>query len=328
MSTLALTPGDPTGIGPEITVKTLARLDEFPDTQFIIVGSVAALESTAKNLNIPLPQNSRVRYQPIEADKPGLIAYKALDVAVRMISANEARVLVTGPISKRNLKEAGVNFPGHTEILEDLARKYFSKGPPSKPNGKAPANDESKTDLPKAEMLFVYKNFRLLLLTRHISLGEVSKALSKPGAVAGPLKILIHFLRYQAKISEPKIALLGLNPHAGEIGGEEENKFYQPVIRAVNAIGASRLEGPFAADGFFRGFDAEKPGYDAVVAAYHDQGLIPFKLMAGFEAVNVTIGLPFLRTSVSHGTADDIAGQGIAREDSLIAAIRAAQEIS
>jgi 4-hydroxy-L-threonine phosphate dehydrogenase PdxA len=92
----------------------------------------------------------------------------------------------------------------------------------------------------------------------------------------------------------------------------------------VNAIGASRLAGPFPADGFFRGFDAENPGYDAVVAAYHDQGLIPFKLLAGHAAVNVTIGLPFLRTSVSHGTADDIAGKGIAQEDSLLAAIETA----
>jgi len=145
--------------------------------------------------------------------------------------------------------------------------------------------------------------------------------------VAGPLKTLIAFLRHQVKIDEPRIALLGINPHAGEIGGDEEDKFYAPVIKAVNGIGATRLEGPFAADGFFRGFDAEKPGYDAVVAAYHDQGLIPFKILAGHEAVNVTIGLPFLRTSVSHGTADDIAGKGIAQEDSLIAAIRAALEM-
>lgn len=324
--TLALTPGDPAGIGPEITVKVLARLGEFPDTHFIIVGSLKALEEAATQLKLPLPQNERVRYQEIEGDKPGAIAYKALNVATRMIAANEARTLVTGPISKRNLKEAGFDFPGHTEILEDLAHKYFNAPPAAKPNGKA--HDEDNNALPKAEMLFVHKNFRLMLLTRHIELKDVPAALAKPGAVAGPLKTLIHFLRHQAKVDEPKIALLGLNPHAGEIGGEEENKFYQPVIRAVNAIGASHLEGPFAADAFFRGFDVQNPRYDAVVAAYHDQGLIPFKLLAGYEAVNVTIGLPFLRTSVGHGTAEDIAGQGIAREDSLIAAIRAACEIT
>jgi len=319
--TLALTPGDPTGIGPEITVKALARLDEFPETQCIVVGSLKALEKASLFLKLPLPQDKRVRYQPVEAEQPGAAAYKALDVAVRMMAAGEARTLVTGPISKKNLKEAGVNLPGHTEILEELARKYFGESQP-KPNGKAAADEEKPQQ--KAEMLFVYKNFRLLLLTRHIALKDVPAALARPGAVAGPLKTLIAFLRHQLKIEEPKIALLGVNPHVGETGGEEEKKFYAPVIKAVNGIGASKLEGPFPADGFFRGFSAEKPGYDAVVAAYHDQGLIPFKLLAGYEAVNVTIGLPFLRTSVSHGTADDIAGLGLAREDSMIAAIHAA----
>ena len=176
-------------------------------------------------------------------------------------------------------------------------------------------------------MLFIYKKFRLLLLTRHIELKDVPAALAKQGAVAGPIKTLIGFLRNVAHVPEPRIALLGVNPHSGEIGGEEENKFYAPVIKAVNNIGNTHLEGPFAADGFFRGFDAEKPGYDAIAAAYHDQGLIPFKLLAGYEAVNMTIGLPFIRTSVSHGTADDIAGKGIASEHSLIAAIRAASEM-
>lgn len=335
-STLILTPGDPTGIGPEITVKALARLDEFPDMHFIVVGSLTALDKAAAFLKLPLPHNDRVRYQPVEADAPGASAYKALDVAVRMMGAGEARTLVTGPISKRNLKAAGIDFPGHTEILEDLARLYFTEStsdlaPPAKTRDLlkqvqvfASSPQAGRSEPFRAEMLFVYKNFRLLLLTRHIELKDVPSVLARPGAVAGPLKTLIHFLRHQMKISEPRIALLGVNPHSGEIGGDEENKFYAPVMKAVNAIGASHLEGPFAADGFFRGFDAKKPGYDAIVAAYHDQGLIPFKLLAGFEAVNVTIGLPFLRTSVSHGTADDIAGLGFAREDSLMAAIHAA----
>jgi len=338
MPTLALTPGDPTGIGPEITIKALARLEEFPGAQFIVVGSLKALEKAAADLKQPLPRNDRIRYQPVEADLPGAAAYKALDVAVRMISTGEARSLVTGPISKRNLKSVGIDFPGHTEILEELAGRYFAESPDLAPSTKtkdlleqvqvfASSPQAERSNSFRAEMLFVYKKFRLMLLTRHIELKNVPAALAKPGAVAGPLKILIHFLRHQAGVSEPKIALLGINPHAGEIGGGEENKFYMPVIRAVNAIGASHLEGPFAADGFFRGFDAEQPGYDAVVAAYHDQGLIPFKLLAGHEAVNVTIGLPFLRTSVSHGTAEDIAGHGIAKEDSLIAAIRAALEM-
>src|SRR5690348_12556305 len=120
MLTLALTPGDPTGIGPEITVKALARLNEFPDLNLIIVGSQKALQKASEQLKLPLPQN-RVRCQEIDGEKPGTIAYKALDVAVRMIASTEAQGLVTGPISKKNLKDAGYNYPGHTEILEDLA---------------------------------------------------------------------------------------------------------------------------------------------------------------------------------------------------------------
>jgi 4-hydroxythreonine-4-phosphate dehydrogenase len=118
--------------------------------------------------------------------------------------------------------------------------------------------------------------------------------------------------------------VLGANPHAGESGGVEEQKTLKPLIDDINRIGLASCEGPFAADGFFRGFTSESNKYDCIVAAYHDQGLIPFKMLAGHEAINMTIGLPFIRTSVSHGTADDIAGKGIASPDSLIAAIQAA----
>ena len=307
MTTLILTPGDPSGIGPEITVKALQRLGEFPDTRLIVIGSVKALERAATQLNLPLPKD--VEYRAVEDEQAGHVAYRSLEEAVTLIAEKKADALVTGPISKKHLLDAGYTEQGHTEILEKLARRAFD----------APQA--------RAEMLFVYKNFRLLLLTRHSALKDVSAALAQAGAVARPMKTLIAFLRHQVKIDEPKIALLGVNPHAGEIAGEEEKKYLLPVLHAVNGIGASRLEGPFAADAFFRSFDAETPTHDAIVAAYHDQGLIPFKMLAGFEAVNVTIGLPFLRTSVSHGTAEDIAGQGIAREDSLIAALRAALDL-
>lgn len=309
MTVLALTPGDPTGIGPEITVKALQRLGNFPGLKLSIVGSVSALEYAAKQLGLPLPKNSNVAYMDIEDEAPGAVAYQSLETAVKLIKIGEAAALVTGPISKRNLKSAGITFPGHTEILEHFARALFE------------APDAA------AEMLFIYNKFRLMLLTRHIALKDVPAALAQSGAVSRPLKTLISFLRHRLKISDPNIALLGVNPHAGEIGGgEEESRFYLPVIKAVNAIGASTLAGPFAADGFFRGFNPDKPGYDAIVAAYHDQGLIPFKILAGFDAVNVTIGLPFLRTSVSHGTADDIAGKGKASEASLLAALHVALE--
>ncbi|MGB9153821.1 MAG: 4-hydroxythreonine-4-phosphate dehydrogenase PdxA [Alphaproteobacteria bacterium] len=309
MPKIALTIGDPQGIGPEITVKALHRLDAFPDLHLTIIGNLDALTRAASALGVALPQNDRLTYSDIAGDKPGAIAYQAIDTAVRLIADGKAQALVTGPISKKHLHEAGHAFPGHTEILETLARQYFN------------APDA------RAEMLFAYKKFRLMLLTRHIALQDVPAALSKPGAIAKPLKTLIRFLRHQAKIDEPRIALLGLNPHAGEISGDEEKKLFAPVIHAVNAIGASKLEGCFAADAFFRNFDPATTPYDAIVAAYHDQGLIPFKLLAGYEAVNITIGLPFIRTSVSHGTAEDIAGQNVAREDSLLAALQAAVEL-
>ena len=343
--------GDPRSIGAEITVKALQRLPELPPMRLTIIGDIAGLEATAGKLGVSLPQNDGIAYHPIDAEKPGAVAYLALDAAAQMMAglsspplaglmqkhqvenerglvnkfpvftspppsppasgrgASGHPILVTGPISKRNLAEAGYAFGGHTEILEDLARRYFN------------APDA------RAEMLFVYKNLRLLLLTRHIPLRDVAAALSQPGAVARPIKTLIAYLRHQAGVSEPRLAMLGINPHAGELeGSDEEKKFFMPVIHAVNAIGASRIDGPFPADGFFRGFDPATTPYDTIIAPYHDQGLIPFKMLAGYEAVNVTIGLPFLRTSVSHGTAEDIAGKSVAREDSLMAALRLAAE--
>jgi 4-hydroxythreonine-4-phosphate dehydrogenase len=306
--TLALTIGDPTGIGPEITAKTLQQLTRFPDTKFVVLGAISALRQTAQQLGLTLPEADQVTYHQIDAISVGALAYQSLAQAVAMIAGDQADALVTGPIAKSNLAAAGLPYPGHTEILEELAQKFY-------PGSAA-----------KSEMLFLYRQFRLLLLTRHLPLRDVPAALAQQGAVARPLKTLIQFLRQQG-ISEPKIALLGVNPHAGEIGGEEEDKLFKPVIKAVNAIGASQLAGPFAADGFFRGFSADAPGYDAVVAAYHDQGLIPFKLLAGYDAVNVTIGLPFLRTSVSHGTADSIVGQDKAMADSLLAAIQTALDL-
>ena len=307
MKHIILTPGDPTGIGPEITIKTLRRLGELPALRLTVIGSFTALESAAKKLDFTLPETDTIKFKNVEAKKSGDVAYQAIETAVEMIAQKAGDILVTGPISKKNLADAGHTFGGHTEILENLAQRFYN----------AP-------DV-RAEMIFAYKNLRLLLLTRHLALKDVPVALAVSGAVARPIKSLITHLRHQVSISEPRLAMLGLNPHAGEVGGgEEEKKYFLPIIHAVNAIGASRIDGPFAADGFFRGFNLETTPYDAIIAPYHDQGLIPFKMLAGYEAVNVTIGLPFLRTSVSHGTAEDIAGQGIANEDSMMAALQLA----
>jgi len=279
---LCLTPGDPQGIGPEVTVKFITRhLHRYPDLHLDVIGSLSALH----------PQVTCIDNDP----------YQAIETAVQRMADKKADALVTGPITKRH-------GGGHTEILETLARKLY-------PNVSS-----------KAEMLFVHHNFRLLLLTRHIPLHEISGALT-PSACEASLEILIHFLHTRFGIAMPRIAVLGVNPHAGEIGGQEESEILIPVLNRLNHKNQAHLEGPFAADGFFRGFKAETPGYDAIVAPYHDQGLIPFKLIAGHQAVNVTIGLPFIRTSVGHGTAFDIAGQGIADESGLVAAIDTALQL-
>ncbi len=307
--TLALTVGDPTGIGPEITLKALQKLKDFPDIKFVVIGSLKALDATKEVLHLSLPKTPQVTYMGIESDLPGTVAYKSIETAVQLIAKREADGMVTGPISKRNLLVAGLKAHGHTEILEDLARSNFNM-----PEA-------------KAEMLFVYKKFRLLLLTRHIPLHEVSRVFLKYENISKPVYILLGFLKERLAIVKPKLAILGVNPHAGEVGGYEEKDVLMPLIESLERQGLAECTGPLPADGFFRGLHPQNSGYDAVIAAYHDQGLIPLKLLAGYEAVNVTIGLPFLRTSVSHGTAEDIAGQGIAREDSLLAAIRTAVEI-
>jgi 4-hydroxythreonine-4-phosphate dehydrogenase len=306
LKTIILTIGDPTGIGPEVTVRALQRLDEFPDTNLTIIGSVKALDMAASGLMLSLPAKGQVTYIAVEDEAPGAVSYNAIDKAVQMIVANEADALVTGPISKRNLIKAGFHYTGHTEILEDLAKRYF---------GIASL---------KAEMLFVWKDLRLMLLTRHIALREVPLELQKMDKVEQSFSILIDFLTRKMGIDKPRLAVLAANPHAGELDGTHEKEALIPIVETLQAAGLATFHGPLAADAFFRGFNPAAKEYDAIVAAYHDQGLIPFKMLAGYEAVNVTIGLPFLRTSVSHGTAEDIAGKGIAREDSLIAAIHSA----
>ena len=302
---LCLTIGDPTGIGPEIAVKFLS--DTFSGESLIVIGDIANLEKTAGWLKRELPKHA-IQYIDVGGENklPGRIAYEAIAEAVRLMAEGRACALVTGPISKENLFAAGFEYPGHTEILEALANQHFSVAAPY-----------------QSDMLFVYNNFRMLLLTRHVALNAVSHALTQQGTRQS-LESLVDFLKTQAGITKPRIAVMGVNPHAGEIGGTEEQIVLEPVIAAINASGKAECVGPLATDALFRNFDVNRLSYDAYVAAYHDQGLIPFKMVAGYEAVNVTIGLPFVRTSVSHGTAPDIAGKGVADPQSLAAAFELA----
>jgi 4-hydroxythreonine-4-phosphate dehydrogenase len=296
--TICLTIGDSTGIGPEITAKFLQT---EPKARLLVLGDIPHLEKTAEQLRINLPQSEHIQYENHAARQPGAVAYASLEAAVSKIYQGEASILVTGPISKDHLQEAGIAFTGHTEILQYLARKLYNR------------NYQS-------DMLFVYQQFRMLLLTRHVALRKVSEELSIPH-IQQSLGNLIAFLKAHCGIEKPRLCVLGVNPHAGELeGGGEEERILEPALRLTSSKYDLEIDPPKPADAVFRHFDVNNLLYDAYVAAYHDQGLIPFKMVAGLNAVNVTIGLPFLRTSVSHGTAPDIAGQGIADPSSLQAA--------
>lgn len=307
---LCLTVGDPSGIGPEIAAKMLAYLAHQPDPGLClrVFGDIRHLVQTAECLSIELPDDSRFDYEHIQPaaglsqalQKAGSIAYRSLEVAVSQVHAGQAQGLITGPISKENLQRAELPFQGHTEILQHFARRLY--GQPY-----------------QSDMLFVYREFRMLLLTRHVALRRVAEALTIRGVVQS-LDNLVHFLQVQCQIKKPKLCLLGVNPHAGEMDGDEEQRILLPAIQLVEQKWLAEIESPKAADAVFRGFQIDQVAYDSYVAAYHDQGLIPFKMVAGLEAVNITIGLPFIRTSVSHGTAPDIVGLGIADPASLIAA--------
>jgi 4-hydroxythreonine-4-phosphate dehydrogenase len=315
---LCLTIGDPKGIGPEITVKALQST--FPSALYVI-GEQASLQQAADMLGLSLPPESfLLQYVDIVQPSPGQVAYKAIETAVTLIAEQKAIGLVTGPISKENLWKAGIPYSGHTEILEAFSQKF------SKQFETHPLKLPHLTNSFKADMLFRYEKFRMLLLTRHIPLSLVSQELSVPDVVE-TLSNLVLFLQHVENIPKPNLAILGLNPHAGEIGGEEEGAILQPAINAINKCFNLDIAAPLPADAVFRGFDSNVPSYDCYVAAYHDQGLIPMKLVGGLNAVNITIGLPFLRTSVSHGTAPDIVGQGMANPTSLISAIETLEDL-
>jgi 4-hydroxythreonine-4-phosphate dehydrogenase len=315
-SAICLTIGDPTGIGPEITAKFLAQYgNRTGQPALIVLGDIGNLVQTAEKLQLSLPESPLIRYENIQATGtevstkyPGTIAYDSLEAAISYIHRKEAAVLVTGPISKEHLQNANIPFSGHTEILQHLARHYYQQPYQS-------------------DMLFLYQQFRMLLLTRHVPLKKVSETLSIKGVMRS-LDNLAHFFQTYCKINSPRLCILGVNPHAGELDGDEEERILKPALKLISEKYGFGIEPPMAADAAFRHFDVNRLAYDAYVAAYHDQGLIPFKMVAGLSAVNVTIGLPFLRTSVSHGTAPDIAGQGIADPSSLVAAYEAAIQLA
>ncbi len=229
----------------------------------------------------------------------GFASIEYIDKAIELLKAGKADALVTGPVNKASIKKAGFkNFQGHTEYLADKFKvKNFA-------------------------MMFVGKSLKVTLATRHIPLKNVPRILNSSG-IYNAISLTHKSLKEFFGISSPRIAVCGLNPHAGEAGafGDEEKRIISPAIKKA-AASMKNIIGPVSADAAFH--DAINKKYDAVIAMYHDQGLAPFKALYFTSGVNLTLGLPFVRTSPDHGTAFDIAGKGVADPSSMIAAIKLA----
>ncbi len=326
---LALTQGDPAGIGPDITLAAWLRRGELDLPPFLFLGDADILAARASQLGLSVPLMaadpatagdifrdalpvlpieagvSVVAGEPHVATAKGTIA--AIEMAVSLSMSGRTSAVVTNPIAKSVLYDAGFGFPGHTEFLADLATR--STGKPVMP-----------------VMLLAGPKLRAIPVTIHIPLKEVPQALTSE-LIAETCRITDHDLRNRFGIARPRLAVAGLNPHAGENGalGKEDDEIVRPAIDRLRAEGINAF-GPLPADTMFH--DDARRRYDVAICMYHDQALIPAKALGFDDSVNVTLGLPFVRTSPDHGTAFGIAGKGIAKEDSLVAALRLANEIS
>ncbi len=318
MKPIALTLGDPAGIGPEIVVKALGNNAELR-ARCVVVGDACVLREeiarSGRTIRIEpwLPGNTLSSdtialfdTQALRASPPlgkvsaeaGHSAYAAVIKAAELCAAGATRAMATAPLSKLALKAAAINEPGHTEILAKFA------------------NTE------RFAMLFARDKLNVLLATIHLPLRRAIEALTIP-LIAEKIALAHESGRWLGS-PQPRIAVAGLNPHAGESGllGEEDDAIIAPAVAQMRDAGLN-VTGPIPPDTvFMRAWAGE---FDIVVAMYHDQGLIPVKLLGIEHAVNVTVGLPFLRTSVDHGTAFDIAGKGMASEANLLHVLRFTQ---
>ena len=321
---IALSLGDPAGIGPEIVVAAWRALREI-GLAFAVVGDAACLAAVAGGdvrridkiaqantvFGQALPVIDLPLASPATPGRPSPAAagriIEWIEVAARMALNGEARAMVTAPIAKAPLYEAGFEFPGHTEFLGALApgRDAQARGP---------------------IMMLAAEDLRVSLVTIHEPLARVPGLISLEAIVNAGL-VTARALKSDFGITKPRLAVTGLNPHAGESGaiGREEVEIIAPAIAALRDLGVE-VSGPHPADSLFHA-DARKT-FDAALCRYHDQALIPVKMLDFWGGVNITLGLPIVRTSPDHGTGFDIAGKGVARADSLIAALRMAADIA
>ena len=316
---IAITPGEPAGIGPDLVVQAAQCERQVP---WLVIADKDMLAARALQLNLPLsldenlqsptvqPGHITVLHTPLAraviagkldtANVPGVLA--ALDAAIAGCMGGDFSAILTGPMQKSVVNDAGIAFSGHTEYLAE------------------------KAGVDDVVMLLMTKAMRVALATTHLPLAQVSNALTQP-LLERRLHILNNALRQQFAVAQPRILVAGLNPHAGEGGhlGTEEIDVITPVCERMRNQGIN-LIGPLPADTLFT------PKYlkqaDAVMSMFHDQGLPVLKYSGFGEAVNVTLGLPFIRTSVDHGTALDIAGSGKADMGSLLAALEVASELT
>ncbi|MFN2549987.1 MAG: 4-hydroxythreonine-4-phosphate dehydrogenase PdxA [Myxococcales bacterium] len=294
---VAISMGDPLGIGPEVVALALTDLKVRAVLDPVVFGDKATLQRAARLRDVPFEarvvQVGRVSAQP-SAEEAGAAAIDYVDRAARTVVAGEAKALCTAPLSKERVALRRPGFVGHTEYLAAMA------GSPT-------------------VMMMAGPRLRVVLATNHLRLSEVPQRISaeKIGFV---IDVAAQGLRERFGIERPRIAVCGLNPHAGDRGlfGDEEVRIVAPAVETARAKGLD-VTGPHPADGVFP--HAARGEYDAVVALYHDQGLIPAKLLDFEETVNVTLGLPWPRTSPDHGTADDIAWQGKADPHPMISAL-------
>jgi 4-hydroxythreonine-4-phosphate dehydrogenase len=320
---IGITIGDPAGIGPEIALKSIAEPEVRAACQPVLIGDASELRRQARALNLPCHYmadgefGSETSLEPsicdtgnaggpiewgrLSADS-GRAAIAAIEKGVELCLYGKLDAMATAPINKESLKLAGSPFPGHTEMLTSLCG----------------ASDSL--------MCFFAGNLKVFLLTIHMSLADAIKAITK-ARVASSILLADRELR-RFGIADPRIAVAGLNPHAGEHGlfGYEEEREIEPAIEECRTLHNIKVSGPFPADTLF--VRAARGEFDAVAACYHDQGLIAVKCLAFGEAVNVTLGLPIIRTSVDHGTAFDIAGRGVADHSSMVEAIKLAARLA
>lgn len=308
---IAIAIGDPAGIGTEVTLKALLDESVINECNPLIIGDRAVIEEAVKAMNIPFDtaiydilDTKSINDRKFKKCKPtkegGSACVNYIKKAVELASLGIVDAVVTAPISKESLKMAGFPWPGHTEMLAEL------------------------THVKDYAMMLCGGTLKIVLVTTHTAMRNIPKLITKERV----LKTIILADRAckMMGIENPKIAVCGLNPHAGESGifGEEEIQYIAPAIKDALHKGIP-VSGPYPADTlFWKAYNCE---FNIVVCMYHDQGLIPLKMTAFDKGVNITIGLPFIRTSPGHGTAYDIAWQGIANPSSMIEAIKVAARL-